>query len=90
METVYDLFMQYGGLTVWLFIVALPPQIIKNWWNGKYASGPRITWVLFIVAYFSFGFYLLCKTEYIANIGQFTGGMFSVVVFAQSFMYKWA
>jgi len=74
---------RFGGWSVWLFIISLPPQFINNFIKGQYLSGSIITWVLLAIAYFAFGTYVLLRKDYIVTAGQYTGGVFSLIIIAQ-------
>ncbi|MEX1063795.1 MAG: hypothetical protein WD898_00145 [Candidatus Paceibacterota bacterium] len=90
METLGDLLLKFGGLSSWLFILALPPQVYGNWQENIYKSGPRTTWWLFIAAYALFGTYMLLVGEHIVAAGQYAGGILSITVMVQSYIYKHA
>lgn len=79
-----ELFKQYGGLASWLFIVGLPPQVWTNWKKGRYTSGSLGTWGLYIIAYFSFGLYMLSIGQFIVAGGQFVGFVLCVTITIQS------
>ena len=87
METLRQFFLKYGGWSVWLFIIGIPPQIIQNFGTHTYASGTLTSWTLFATAYFLFGTYALTKKDLPVMAGQYTGGVLCLIVILQSFLY---
>lgn len=89
-DTLDALLLAYGGHAVWLFIYANVPQIIKNYREKKYMSGARSTWLLFMAAYFIFGFYMFRIGENVVALGQLTGLVLTFAILVQSLVYKHA
>jgi hypothetical protein len=54
---------------------------------GAYTSGSLLTWILLAIAYFTFGTYVLLRKDYVVTVGQYTGGIFSLIIILQYFWY---
>lgn len=89
-KSLKELWIKYGSWTVWLFLISLPPQFIRNFTTGMYNSGAISTWVVLAIAYFAFGSYVLARKDYVVTVGQYTGGIFSLIIIAQYFIYPHA
>lgn len=87
-DTLDALLLSYGGHAVWLFIYANVPQIIRNYRAKAYTSGARSTWILFMTAYFIFGFYMFRIGENVVALGQLTGFVLTSAILVQSLIYK--
>ncbi len=83
-----QLFLQFAPYVTLLFIVALPPDVIRNFRRQTYASGPLFSWGLRIVGYIVFGIYLMMKSEYVAGTIQFVALALSLLIVGQSFLYR--
>ncbi|MEK7584233.1 MAG: hypothetical protein AAB490_03235 [Patescibacteria group bacterium] len=55
-----------------------------------YTSGSIVTWTLAAIAYFAFGTYTFLKKEYLVTAGQYTGGIFSMIIILQYLFYPHA
>jgi hypothetical protein len=83
-----ELFVTFAPYIVWVFIIALPPELFQNFKNKKYASGTRSSWLLRIIGYTIFGIYSLLIFENVVAIVQFVALGLSLGVLAQSYIYK--
>lgn len=90
MEFTKWVLLQYGGFFVWFFLLGPIPQIIANYRNKIYKSGPLATWIIFVLCYIPFGLNMFLKNEYSVAFAQFVGLILSLIIIYQGFIYKHA
>lgn len=90
MKLLLDLFTQYGGLSVWIFLWAVLPQIRQNYRSKIYFSGPRSTWIIFAVGYILFGVYILLNGDRLVAFEELVGLTECGVIIVQSVIYPHA
>lgn len=84
MKEVFILVAPYSTL---FFLVALPPEVIRNFRNKSYRSGTLTSWIIRIVGYTLFGVYSVLIKEYVVAATQFVALGLSTVILIQSFIY---
>jgi hypothetical protein len=85
-----EIFIQFAPYVTFLFLVALPPELIRNWVTKVYSSGTLQSWSLRVIGYTVFGIYSFIIGEYIVALVQFIALILSAIIIAQSFIYRHA
>lgn len=85
-----ELFITFAPYITLLFIVALPPEVLRNFKKKTYASGTLSSWTLRIAGYSVFGIYSVMIGEYTVGLVQFIALVLSLVILSQSFIYRHA
>lgn len=83
-----EIFITYAPYITFLFIIALPPEVIRNFRTKTYASGTISSWAMRITGYGVFGVYSLFINQYIVAFVQGVVLLLSVTILVQRFVYK--
>lgn len=85
-----DLFLQFAPYITLIFIIALPPEVIRNFKSKTYSSGTLMSWGMRIVGYIIFGIYSVMIKENVVAVTQFVALTLSICILLQRFTYKHA
>lgn len=85
-----EIFLLFAPYIVLVFIIAMPPEIFRNFKTKTYSSGTRSSWLLRILGYSIFGFYSLIIHEYVVALAQIISLCLSLCIIIQSYMYRHA
>ena len=85
-----DLFLQFAPYITFLFVVALPPEVLNNFKNRTYSSGTFSSWMMRITGYVVFGVYEMMIHQYVVGGVQFIALFFSLLIFLQRYLYRHA
>jgi hypothetical protein len=83
-----ELFIIFAPYIVWVFIIALPPELMRNFRRKTYSSGTRSAWFLRIAGYSIFGIYSFTISQNVVALVQFVSLSLSVGILVQSYMYR--
>ena len=83
-----DIFILIAPYSTLLFLIALPPEVIRNFKNKSYRSGTLASWIIRIIGYTLFGMYSILIKEYVVATTQFVALVLSAVILVQSFVYR--
>ena len=83
-------FLHIAPYSTFLFVVALPPEVMGNFKNRTYSSGTFSSWFMRILGYTLFGAYSVVIHEYVVGAVQFVALFFSLLIFIQRYIYRHA
>ena len=83
-----EIFLHIAPYITILFIVAMPPEVVRNIRRKTYASGTVSSWTMRIIGYGVFGIYSLMIGQHVVGIIQFIALAFSVIILSQRFAYR--
>lgn len=81
-------FLNYGSFAVYIFLIAVVPQVWRNLKFKKYASGSIWTWILFLFAHCITGLYMFFIGELIMAIAQVFGFMLCITIILQRLLFE--
>lgn len=82
-----ELFILVAPYSTLLFLIALPPEVLRNFRQKTYRSGTLTSWIIRIVGYTLFGIYSIMISEYVVATTQFIALGFSTVILIQAFVF---